>query len=416
MTAAGDRAQAAAEAAARRSYGKLVAFLAARTRDVAGAEDALADAFAAALERWPRDGVPDRPEAWLLAVARRRGIDAARRRLTREAGQDHLELLAEEMEAGMAAQDIPDERLRLMFACAHPAIDPAMRAPLMLQTVLGFDAAAIASAFLVAPATMAQRLVRAKTRIRQAGIPFRIPERPELAGRLGGVLEAIYATFAEGWLDATGTEARRRNLAAEGLWLGRLTASLMPAEPEALGLLSLMLFAESRRAARRGGDGGYVPLAEQDMARWDHAAIDEAERLLVAASAMDGIGRYRLEAAIQAVHAARRQTGSTDWPALVTLYGALLSLTGSPVAAVNRAMAVAGADGPRAGLDALDALDDRRLDDYQPWWAARADLLAQTGDGAEAVAAYDRAIGLERDEAVRKFLLKRRDALGERIA
>lgn len=416
MTAAGDRAQAAAEAAARRSYGKLVAFLAARTRDVAGAEDALADAFAAALERWPRDGVPDRPEAWLLAVARRRGIDAARRRLTREAGQDHLELLAEEMEAGMAAQDIPDERLRLMFACAHPAIDPAMRAPLMLQTVLGFGAAAIASAFLVAPATMAQRLVRAKTRIRQAGIPFRIPERPELAGRLGGVLEAIYATFAEGWLDATGTEARRRNLAAEGLWLGRLTASLMPAEPEALGLLSLMLFAESRRAARRGGDGGYVPLAEQDMARWDHAAIDEAERLLVAASAMDGIGRYRLEAAIQAVHAARRQTGSTDWPALVTLYGALLSLTGSPVAAVNRAMAVAGADGPRAGLDALDALDDRRLDDYQPWWAARADLLAQTGDGAEAVAAYDRAIGLERDEAVRKFLLKRRDALGERIA
>lgn len=411
MTAQPDSARAAAEAVARQSYGKLVAFLAARTRDVAGAEDALADAFAAALERWPRDGVPDRPEAWLLAVARRRGVDAVRRRLTREAGQGHLALIAEELEAGMAEQEIPDERLRLLFACAHPAIDPAMRAPLMLQTVLGFDAAAIASAFLVAPATMAQRLVRAKSRIRDAGIPFRIPERPELADRLGAVLEAIYATFAEGWLDAAGTEARRRNLASEGLWLGRLTASLLPDEPEALGLLSLMLFAESRRAARRDADGSYMPLAEQDVGLWDHAMVDEAERLLVKASAMDGMGRYRLEAAIQAVHAARRQSGGTDWHALAILYEALLLLTGSPVAAINRAMALAGANGPRAGLDALDAIDDKRLNDYQPFWAARADLLAQTGDRAGAAAAYDRAIGLERDEAVRQFLLKRRDRL-----
>jgi len=406
-----DGARAAAETAARQSYGKLVAFLAARTRDVAAAEDALADAFAAALARWPRDGVPDRPEAWLLTVARRRGIDAVRRRLTREAGRDHLALVAEELEAGMAEHDIPDERLRLLFACAHPAIDPAMRAPLMLQTVLGFDAATIASAFLVAPGTMAQRLVRAKARIRQAGIPFRIPERPELAERLGGVLEAIYAAFAEGWLDAAGTEARRRNLASEGLWLGRLTASLLPDEAEALGLLSLMLFAESRRAARRGADGSYVPLAEQDTELWDHAMIDEAERLLVAASAMEGLGRYRLEAAIQAVHAARRQSGRTDWPALATLYEALLSLTGSPVAAINRAMAIAGMDGPRAGLDALRAVEDSRLEDYQPFWAARADLLAQAGARAEAAAAYDRAIGLERDEAVRQFLLKRRERL-----
>ena len=406
-----DGARAAAEAAARQSYGKLVAFLAARTRDVAAAEDALADAFAAALARWPRDGVPDRPEAWLLTVARRRGIDAVRRRLTREAGRDHLALVAEELEAGMAEHDIPDERLRLLFACAHPAIDPVMRAPLMLQTVLGFDAATIASAFLVAPGTMAQRLVRAKARIRQAGIPFRIPERPELAERLGGVLEAIYAAFAEGWLDAAGTEARRRNLASEGLWLGRLTASLLPDEAEALGLLSLMLFAESRRAARRGADGSYVPLAEQDTELWDHAMIDEAERLLIAASAMEGLGRYRLEAAIQAVHAARRQSGRTDWPALATLYEALLSLTGSPVAAINRAMAIAGMDGPRAGLDALRAVEDSRLEDYQPFWAARADLLAQAGARAEAAAAYDRAIGLERDEAVRQFLLKRRERL-----
>ncbi|THF59106.1 RNA polymerase sigma factor [Ollibium composti] len=413
MAAEAASARAAAEAAARQSYGKLVAFLAARTRDVAGAEDVLADAFAAALERWPRDGVPDRPEAWLLAVARRRGIDAVRRRLTREAGQDHLALIAEELEAGMAEQEIPDERLRLLFACAHPAIDPAMRAPLMLQTILGFDAAAIASAFLVSPATMAQRLVRAKARIRQAGIPFRIPERQELAGRLTAVLEAIYAAFAEGWLDAAGTETRRRNLASEGLWLGRLTASLLPNEPEALGLLSLMLFAEARRAARRGPDGAYMPLAAQDTGLWDHAMIDEAERLLVVASAMEGLGRYRLEAAIQAVHSARRSrtTGGTDWPALATLYEALLKLTGSPVAAINRAVAVARLDGPRAGLDALEAIGDPRLADYQPFWAARADLAAQLGDREQAAAAYDRAIGLERDEAVRRFLLAERDAL-----
>ncbi len=413
MTAQAPGARAAAEAAARQSYGKLVAFLAARTRDVAGAEDALADAFAAALERWPHDGVPDRPEAWLLAVARRRGIDAFHRRRTREAGRDHLALMAEELEAGMAEHDIPDERLRLMFACAHPAIDPAMRAPLMLQTVLGFDAAAIASAFLVAPATMAQRLVRAKARIKQAGIPFRIPERPELAERLDAVLGAIYAAFAEGWLDAAGTETRRRNLASEGLWLGRLTASLLPNEPEALGLLSLMLFAEARRAARRTDDGRYMPLAAQDTALWDNAMIDEAERLLVVASAMEGLGRYRLEAAIQAVHCARRTTGGTDWPALATLYEVLLSLTGSPVAAINRAVAIARLDGPRAGLDALEAIGDARLADYQPFWAARADLAAQLGDRAQATAAYDRAIGLERDEAVRRFLQAEREALDE---
>lgn len=206
-------ARAAAEAAARRSYGKLVAYLAARTRDVAGAEDALAEAFAAALERWPRDGVPERPEAWLLAVARRRDVDAVRRRLTGEAARDHLRLIAEEAEARMTNEELPDERLRLMFACAHPAIEPGVRAPLMLQAVLGFDAATIASAFLVSPTAMGQRLVRAKSRIHEAGIPFRVPERAELGERLDAVLEAIYATFAEGWSDPAGTETRRRNLA-----------------------------------------------------------------------------------------------------------------------------------------------------------------------------------------------------------
>ncbi|RUZ73744.1 RNA polymerase sigma factor [Mesorhizobium sp. M7A.F.Ca.US.006.01.1.1] len=405
-------ARAAAETAARQSYGKLVAWLATRTRDVAGAEDALADAFAAALERWPRTGVPKKPEAWLLAVAKRRRVDAVRRRLTSEAGREHLKLIAEEAEARMTDEDLPDERLRLMFACAHPAIESSVRSPLILQTVLGFDAATIASAFLVSPATMGQRLVRAKTRIRDTGIPFRVPERAELGERLDAVLEAIYAAFAEGWSDPAGTETRRRNLATEGIWLGRLVASLLPEEPEALGLLSLMLFAESRRAARRSAAGDFVPLAEQDCLLWDRGLIDEAEALLSHAADKGVIGRYQLEAAVQSAHAARRLTGRTDWAAIQELYGALLSIAGSPVVAINRAVAIAEAEGAVAGLAALYVLgDDKRLDDYQPYWAARAGLLARLGQVPQACEAYDRAIGLERDPAVRRFLQGKRAVL-----
>ncbi|MBZ9919639.1 MULTISPECIES: RNA polymerase sigma factor [unclassified Mesorhizobium] len=412
MDSSSQIARAAAEAAARQSYGKLVAWLAAPTRDVAAAEDALADAFAAALERWPRTGVPEKPEAWLLAVARRRRVDAVRRRLTSEAGRDHLKLIAEEAEACMTDQDLPDERLRLMFACAHPAIEPGVRAPLILQAVLGFDAATIASAFLVPPATMGQRLVRAKARIREAGIPFRVPERAELGERLDTVLEAIYATFAEGWSDPAGSETRRRNLATEGIWLGRLVASLLPDEPEALGLLALMLFAEARRTARRNGSGDYVPLAEQDHALWDHALIDEAETLLGRAASMGAIGRYQLEAAVQSVHAARRLSGETDWVAIREFYDALLSIARSPVVAINRAVAIAEAEGAVAGLAALYVLgDDKRLNDYQPYWAARAGLLARFGQVPQAVEAYDRAIGLESDPAVRRFLQVKRATL-----
>ncbi|MER8979974.1 RNA polymerase sigma factor [Mesorhizobium sp. M0870] len=407
-----DIARAAAEAAARQSYGKLVAWLAARTRDVAAAEDALADAFAAALERWPRTGVPEKPEAWLLAVARRRRVDAVRRRLTSEAGREHLKLIAQEAEARMTEEDLPDDRLRLMFACAHPAIESSVRSPLILQTVLGFDAATIASAFLVSPATMGQRLVRAKSRIRETGIPFRVPERVELGERLDAVLEAIYAAFAEGWSDPAGTETRRRNLATEGIWLGRLVASLLPEEPEALGLLSLMLFAESRRAARRSAAGDFVPLAEQDCLLWDRALIDEAEALLSHAASKGVIGRYQLEAAVQSAHAARRLTGRTDWVAIQELYDALLSIAGSPVVAINRAVAIAEAEGAVAGLAALYVLgDDKRLDEYQPYWAARAGLLARLGQVPQACEAYDRAIGLERDPAVRRFLQGKRAVL-----
>lgn len=412
MTTHAASARAAAEKAARESYGKLVAYLAARSRDVAGAEDALSEAFAAALEQWPRSGVPARPESWLLTVARRRGVDQQRRRQTGIAARGHLMLLAEEGEARMETQEIPDERLRLMFTCAHPAIDPGVRAPLILQTILGFDAATIASAFLVSPATMGQRLVRAKQRIREAGIPFRVPERSELAERLDAVLEAIYAAFSEGWIDAEGVETRRRNLATEGIWLGRLAASLMPDEPEALGLLALMLFAEARREARRGADGSYVPLAYQDTASWNAAMIDEAESLLRRASAFGTIGRYQLEAAIQSAHADRRRTGMTDWPAIGTLYEALSTLTGSPVAAINRAVALAQGGALAEALALLDATGaDRRLPEYQPYWAARAGVLAMASRSAEASEAYDRAIGLERDPAVRTFLEARKAAL-----
>lgn len=406
-----EQASRTAEAVARRSYGRLVAFLAARTLDVAGAEDALSEAFASALVDWPYHGVPDNPEAWLLTAARRKTIDAVRRRQSSERATDHLNLIAEELEAA-SGKDIPDDRLLLMFACAHPGIEPAIRAPLILQTILGFDAATIGSAFLVAPKTMGQRLVRAKSKIRQAGIPFRLPDRDDLGERLDSVLDAIYAVFAEGWSDPAGIEMRRRDLADEAIFLGRLVASLMPNEPEALGLLSLMLSAEARRGARRSASGDYVTLADQDTALWDSGQINEAEGLLFRASAMNAIGRFQLEAAIQSAHVVRRLTGKADWAAIEKLYDALLQITGSPVVAINRAIAIAETHGPAAGLAALDALTgDPRLYEYQPYWAARAGLLAATGDGTAADEAYRMAIGLEADSAVRRFLQERQARL-----
>jgi RNA polymerase sigma-70 factor (ECF subfamily) len=258
---------------------------------------------------------------------------------------------------------------------------------------------------------MGQRLVRAKRKIRDAGIPLAVPEGPELAARLEAVLEALYAAFSEGWSDPAGTETRRRNLAEEGIWLARLVAALLPDEPEALGLLALMLYAQARRDARRDAKGEYVPLAEQDPSAWDAASIEEAEALLSRASALPGTGRYQLEAAVQSAHVVRRVTGRADWHAIEGIYGALLAMTGSPVVAINRAVALAETRGAAAGLEALDALsDDPRLLAYQPYWAARAGLLARTGDAEAADDAYARAIGLERDPAVRSFLQRRRRA------
>lgn len=395
---------------ARRSYGKLVAFLAARTRDVAAAEDALADAFAAALAHWPARGVPDNPEAWLIAAAKRKAIDAHRTAKRSENASAHLTLMAEEL-AIATTSEIPDERLKLLFACAHPAIDEAVRAPLMLQTVLGFDAAAIASAFLVSPAAMSQRLVRAKSKIRESGIPFRVPEREDLAERLPFVLDAIYAAYAEGWSDPMGTDASAREMAGEAIWLGRLAAMLLPQEAEALGLLALMLHSHARRAARRGANGEFVPLSEQDTGRWDGTMMIEAETLLRRAAAMNATGRFQLEAAVQSAHAVRALKGEADWAAIVTLYDALWTMTGSAVIAINRAVAIAETEGAPAGLAALDALDAKTLSQYQPYWSARAHLLARTGAVDAARTAYDQAIGLEIDPVIRRFLQQKKAKL-----
>jgi len=405
-------AQRTADAVARRSYGKLVAFLAARTKDVAAAEDALADAFASALADWPVNGCPSNPEAWLITVARRKMIDAARRRRSGEIASGQLQLLTEGLEVAAGETTIPDHRLALMFACAHPAIEPGIRSPLILQVVLGLDAKMIASAFLLSPAAMGKRLVRAKDKICQARIPFSIPERKELPGRLEAVLDAIYAAFAEGWSDPGGTDIARRDLSAEAMFLGRLVTELMPQEPEALGLLGLMLHTEARRRARRNTRGEYVPLSEQDPSLWDAQMIDEAEELLRRASALGAIGRYQLEGALGSAHVYRRRTGQANWEAVVQLYDALLLVCASPVVAINRALALAEIHGPKAALEAMqEVAADPRLTEYQPYWAARAELMAKTGAHGEAREAYEVAIGLERDPAVRRFLQRRLSAL-----
>jgi predicted RNA polymerase sigma factor len=407
------RARSTVDAVARRSYGKLVAFLAARTQDVAAAEDALSEAFASALTDWPANGCPVNPEAWLLTVARRKMIDFDRRRRIGESATAQVQLLAEGLHAAVAVDaEIPDHRLALMFACAHPAIETGIRAPLMLQVVLGLDAKRIASAFLTSPVAMSKRLVRAKDKLRQAGIPFSVPEREELAGRLDTVLDAIYAAFTESWTDPGGTDVVRRDLTDEAMFLARLVTELLPEEPEALGLLALVLHAEARRRTRRNADGDYVPLAEQDPASWDSQMIGEAEALLRRASALGAIGRYQLEGALQSAHVHRCRTGQANWAEVLQLYDALFALAGSPVVAINRALAIAENYGAAAALDALqDVAADVRIAEYQPYWAARAALLAKTGEHSHARRAYEIAIGLERDPAVRRFLLRRQSAL-----
>jgi predicted RNA polymerase sigma factor len=402
-----DAAHRAAETAARHSYGRLVAYLSARSRDIAAAEDALSEAFAASLVAWPRSGVPDSPEAWLLTAARRSLMHGARHRGVRAAARPTLLMMAEPMQTP-AAEDIPDDRLKLMFVCAHPAIDPASRTPLMLQTVLGLDARRIAAAFLVAPAAMSQRLVRAKTKIRDAGIAFEVPEPRELPGRLDAVLQAVYAAYGTGWDDIDGADASGGDLVREAIWLGRMLVGLLPAEPEPVGLLALMLHSEARRAARRDA-GRFVPLSEQDPSRWDTGMIIEAERLLEAAARLQRIGRFQLEAAIQSVHAQRAVTGVTRWDDIVRLHDGLIAMAPTVGAHVARAAALAQAQGAGPGLAALDGLSGESLDGYQPAYALRGHLLQRLGRRSEAAAAFDRAIGLSESPAVRAFLLEKRN-------
>ena len=401
----------AVERVARESYGRLVAYLSVHTRDLASAEDALSNALVSALTHWPQEGVPQNPEAWLLTAARHSLIDAIRHQQVVLAGEPTLKFLTEtstESTENALSPQFPDERLKLLFVCAHPAIDPAMHTPLMLQTVLGLDAARIAQAFLIAPKTMGQRLSRAKTKIRSGGIPFEIPQEGDLPERLDAVLEAIYAAFGIGWDDMAGADQRGRDLAEEALWLARVLLHLMPGEAEVQGLLALMLHCEARRPARRGPDGRYIPLSEQDPKQWSLSLIEEAERHLTEAFTRGRPGRFQLEAAIQSVHAERARSGRTDWAAIVLFYEQLLRISPALGTRCGYAAAVAEASGPETGLAALESIDPEAVSNYQPYWAVRAHLLQRLGRTPEAGDAYDRAVGLAEDPAVREFLLKKR--------
>lgn len=410
-----DPAYRAAEWAARDAYGRLVARLAAQWRDLQAAEDAVGDALVAALQAWPTQGVPDAPEAWLLAAARRRLLHAHRHARVRRA---HALLHALDDEAGGDAVQPPDApladdpRLALMYVCAHPAIDASMHAALMLQAVLGLDVAAIARVFLLPPATLAQRLVRTKRRIRDAGIGFEIPAAHQLASRTQAVFEAIYAAYALGSESVAPGEAGPLSpLREDAVHLGRIVQAARPRDPEAMGLLALMLFCESRAAARFDARGAFVPLHEQDTARWDRACVREAEDLLMRAAAVRVPGAFQIEAAIQSAHAQRMATGVVPWRAIATLYDHLIGLAPTLGARVAAAAAHGEAFGADAGLARLDALDDTRLRGYLPYWAARAALCAGAGLTAEANTAYARAAGLATVPAVRAFLLGKIEAL-----
>jgi RNA polymerase sigma-70 factor (ECF subfamily) len=391
-------ARIAAERAARESYGRLLAYLCARTRDIAAAEDALGDAFAAALQSWPQTGPPQSPDAWLLTTARRKLIDRARRaRTASEAAPE----IARALEAAAAEAERPmidDERLSLMFACAHPAIDPDIRTALVLQTTLGLDAEIIARAFLVSPAAMAQRLVRAKRKIAVAGIPFEIPETAARGERVRDVLEAIYAAYAVA-SDAFSDEA---------LYLARLVAALAPEESEAHGLVSLIAFIEARRPAHT--DARYTPLDDLDSSLFDRSLIAEGRAALGRSVKAGGPGRYQIEAAIQQAHMARLCEGVDSMPAIVRLYDALLAIAPSTGARVARAAALIAAQRHNEAAEVLGEIDHRGVEDYGPYWATLAHALAGA-DKEKAALAFDRAIALAPDMPTARFLEERKRLL-----
>jgi predicted RNA polymerase sigma factor len=361
-----------------------------------------------ALTTWPRDGIPENPQGWLMTAARNRLFDRARHRQVRDHSVPTLELMMSDLYETADPDTLPDERLKLLLVCAHPAIDADMHTPLMLQTVLGLDAVAIARAFLVSPKTMGQRLVRAKSKIRQAQIAFEIPASDQIPQRLEAVLDAIYAAYGSSWEDAAGTDRKAVGLAEEAIWLARVLRDQVPQDPEVHGLLALMLHCEARRPARRSAAGRFVPLSEQDPRDWLAPLIDEAERELMAAARHARPGRFQLEAAIQSVHAERAHSGRTDWRSIARFYDQLVQVAPSLGAAVGRAAAHAEAKDAQAGLTLLDAIESDALVTYQPYWAVRAHLLSELKRTRDAQEAFDRAIGLSEDDAVRSFLLQRR--------
>ncbi|MEM9194991.1 MAG: DUF6596 domain-containing protein [Myxococcota bacterium] len=400
------------ERVARLSHGRLVGLLAARLGSIAAAEDALGDALVRALEVWPKTGLPENPEGWLATTARRRAIDRVRSDRLRSTYQRELEMVARTTEGSEPVTF--DPRLNLMFACAHPAIDPSLRAPLMLQTVLGLDARRMASIYLVSPGTLGQRLTRAKAKIEANRIPFEKPDNEdEFATRLDDILNAIYAAYAVGYNGVGTGDAKASGLATEALWLVSTVCSAVKKSPEAHGLFSLLLFTEARRDARVDDSGELVPLQEQATDRWDAAMLRDAAEALTQAQRNLTLGRFQLEAAIQAVHCARRETGHTDWNELRVLYRGLANVCPTVGVLSGLAAVEAEAIGPAAGLAILDQVDPKLRASYQPWYATRAHLLATLERHHEAAKAYDQAIGLSDDPAARKFLLARRQNLRE---
>ena len=406
-----DRVEAIYRAESRRVLATLIRLLG----DFDLAEEAVHEAFTAAVEQWPRDGIPANPRAWLVSAGRFKAIDSLRRRARFDAS---LGDLAERLDADAheaaerEGEDVEDDRLRLIFTCCHPALPPPAQVALTLREVCGLTTEEIAHAFLSAPTAVAQRIVRAKAKIRDAGIPYQVPARADLPDRLDSVLHVIYLVFNEGYFASSGTSLTRHDLSGEAIRLGRLLIELLP-EPEAAGLLALMLLHESRRPARTSPDGELVLLDAQDRSRWDQAQIAEGLALWERALSSRRIGPYTLQAAIAAVHAQAPAAAATDWSQIVGLYDVLVRADPSPVVELNRAAAVAMRDGPLAGLALIDAILARGdLADYHLAHSARADLYRRLGRTAEAREAYERALGLARQEPERRFLERRRRELG----
>jgi len=391
----------------RAEHGRAVASLVRVFADIDVAEEAVADAFAVALQRWPADGVPASPAGWIVKTARNLAIDRLRREASRSDRTAEI-ALAHARDEPLEDEPVRDERLRLMFTCCHPALGRGAQVALTLQLLGGLTSAEIARAFLVPEATMAQRLVRAKGKIRDAKIPFRVPEPSELPARLGAVCAVLYLVFNEGYAASSGTELVRADLCAEAVRLGRVLAELVPDEPEVKGLLALMLLVDSRRSTRTTEQGELVPLAEQDRGRWDRALVAEGRSLVRECLRGNRPGPYQIQAAIQAVHADARSTEETDWRQIVALYDHLLELDPGPIVRLNRAVAVAEVEGPLAGLALVDALE---LGTYPLFHAIRADLLRRLGRESEAATAYDVALELTENAAERAHLRRRRSSL-----